>query len=303
MSKYTDEELAVLSPTEREALTAVDEDEDTLNDLAGDEDDSDEEEDNSDNDSDDKAAEDKSSDDEKNDADDNKDVEEIISTAEDLDVDLDDIPPVPFKAVFTADLSDKYQAEIDALETKLYEGEISPAEYRKAERQIVGNNLAEINAQIEWKAEQEAFFKANKQFSEKTDPDAWAKLNAEVIKVANSGRNLTGIQILYAAKQNIDEAADFAAFRAARKAGKSISEAAADVAKKTTDSASEKKTIPAKPSSKRPDIQTLRGVPAADAAEVGQDKFAHLDQLSGLALEAAVSQLSPTDKRAYLEGV
>jgi hypothetical protein len=306
---YTEDELAALSPTERAALEAPDEDEDTLADLAGDDnDDSDADSDDDDDDGksddkkDDKAAEDKSADGDKSDgknvAGDDKAADVIIDPVADLDVEIEDIAPIPFKAVFSADLSDENQAKIDVLDERLDAGEISQAEYRKLERKIIGENLEGVNAAIEWEAEKSAYLKAATpyktlgEYMEK-DPAGYAKFNAEVVRIANSGKALTGIQVLYAAKQSIDEAADFAAFRKARKEGKTVEAAAAAIPKKD---------VPAKPAAKRPDHQTLRDVPAADQQDVGADKFAYLDKLSGLALEAAVSKLSTADYAAYTSG-
>lgn len=46
----------------------------------------------------------------------------------------------------------------------------------------------------------------------------------------------------------------------------------------------------------------VRDVPAADTADVGNDRFAHLDKLTGLKLEAAIAAMTEADKQAYLSG-
>lgn len=49
--------------------------------------------------------------------------------------------------------------------------------------------------------------------------------------------------------------------------------------------------------------KTLGGVPEAMAESPKAGKFAHLDNLSGMRLEAALAKLSPEDANAYLEGL
>ena len=63
-----------------------------------------------------------------------------------------------------------------------------------------------------------------------------------------------------------------------------------------------KKPVTPKPKAQRPTHQTLRDVPAADTADVGTDRFAHLDKLTGLKLEAAIAAMTEADKQAYLSG-
>jgi hypothetical protein len=179
--------------------------------------------------------------------------------------------------------------EIEALDAKLDEGEISLIEHRKEVRKLEAKSQNEEIAGQLWKAEQVAFLKDNKQYVATTNPENFAKINKEVMRVANDPANsgLTGIQMLYLAKHNLDESAAFAEFKALRKSGK-VPEG--------------KKAVPGKPAAARPNLQTLRDTPSADLTDVGQDKFAHLDKLSGMALEKAISSLSPADYNAYVTG-
>lgn len=312
---YTEEELAALSQTERDALIATDDDDATLADIAGDDDDDSGDDDGSDDDkggdddSDDKGDDDKSGDDDKG-ADD-KGGDDTVAD----DFDLDDVPAVTFVPKLSGEVLPAYQAEIDkvtaakqaeidALEDKLDEGELDKAAYRAQKNALEASIRTEIrkieaasqNAEIAgqlWEAEQTAFFKANPKYAQAKNPAEWDKLNKEVIKVANDPANakLTGIQTLCLAKHNLSEAVAFAEFKAARalqKAGKTP--------------ADNKSGIPKKPAAKRPDQQTLRDVPAADAADIGQDKFAHLDKLSGVQLEAEIAKMTPEEHEAYLMG-
>jgi hypothetical protein len=318
---YTEEELAALSQTERDALTATEDDDDaTLADIAGDDDDDSGDDDSSDDDkggdddSDDKGGDTKGADDKSGDDDKGADDKGGDDNVAD-DFDLDDVPAVAFAPKLSGEVLPVYQAdidkvtvakqaEIDALEDKLDEGELDKAAYR-AQRNAIEASLKteirkleaasqndEIAGQL-WQAEQAAFFKANPDYTQAKNPAEWDKLNKEVIKVASDPANakLTGIQTLCLAKHNLSEAVAFAEFKAARalqKAGKTP--------------ADDKSGIPKKPAAKRPDQQTLRDVPAADAADIGQDKFAHLDKLSGVRLEAAIAKMTPEEQEAYLMG-
>lgn len=295
---YSEDELAGLSETERAALTATDEqDDETLNDIAGDGDgdegegdEGNEEGDDSSDDAGDDKADDKA-------AGDDKGADDIAVPDADLkvsldDFDLDDVPTVLFVPNLSSELSAEAEAAIEALETKLDDGEISQAEYRKEVRAIETESRNEDIRKQLWAAEQAAFFKANPDYSAGKNPELFAQLNKEVMRIARDPNNtLTGIQTICLAKHNLAEAIEFAEFKAAKAAQKNDG--------KPVDG---KKTVPAKPSAKRPDLQTLRDTPSADTTDTGQDKFAHLDKLSGMALEAAISRMSQAEQDAYLAG-
>lgn len=310
--RYTEAELALLSDTEREALTATDVDDEGLAEIAGD----DEEEGDDDLEEGDGADEEEGADegDPKHDGDQDDDGEEQEEAEQEAPVEelsLDDIPPVHFVPKLSGDvlpqfqqqidaLENSKQAERDALEDKFEAGEIDSKAYRESVRAIdsalrvetrkieAASQNAEINGQL-WAAEQAAFFKANKTYTREANPVLWGTLNQEVIRVARdpATAGLTGIQVLCVAKANIEKA--FSAMfpgaakeKAAEKGGK--------------------QAAPPKPKARRPTHQTLRDVPAADTADVGTDRFAHLDKLTGLKLEAAIASMSEADKQAYLSG-
>lgn len=220
----------------------------------------------------------------------------------------DDLPEVTFTPKLSGELLPEFaqateqaydaaDAKIDAIEAKFSEGELDEdakrAEIRKVERErdaeIRRLNASSQNMEIEgqkWQAEQAAFFKAN---------DAYAKnntlfnaLNAEVVRIANlpESAGKSGLQVLYAAKATVD-AAIMAIAGTARAA-------ATPKAAQTSQ--------PQKPKARMPDVKTLTDVPAAAAPEVGQDRFAHLDKLDGLQLEAALARMSEADQAAYLAG-
>lgn len=206
---------------------------------------------------------------------------------------------VPFTPRLTGDLLPEYSeatekaydaadARIEAIEQKYADGELDErekrAEVRKIERErdleIRKISAASHNAELEaqkWEAHQQAFFRANKAY---TQPLLFNALNAEVIRIANlpESAGKSGIEVLLAAKRSVDRQL-------------------MAVTGKAPDSDTQSK--PPKPKAGRPDVQTLGGVPAAAAADTGGDKWAWLDKLSGMQYEAALAKLSEADQAAY----
>lgn len=315
--RYTEAELAMLSDTEREALTATDVDDESLAEIAGDDEDEDGGEEEGDAEDEDAGAADDGTEgdesaDEQADTDTGDDQGEGQEAATEETVAFDDIPPVHFVPKLSGNVLPEYQqridqidaakqAERDALEDKFEAGEIDSKAYREGVRAIdaalraetrkleAASQNAEINGQL-WAAEQAAFFKANKTYTREANPVLWGTLNQEVIRVARdpATAGLTGIQVLCVAKANIEKA--FSAMFPGASKEKAPAEKAG------------KKPVTPKPKAQRPTHQTLRDVPAADTADVGNDRFAHLDKLTGLKLEAAIAAMTETDKQAYLSG-
>ena len=311
--RYTEAELALLSDTEREALTATDVDDEGLAEIAGDDDDGeDDADDGTEEDGDADDSESEEADTEGEQADDPGEEQEAEQEDPAEETLLDNIPPVHFVPKLSGDvlpqfqqqidaLENSRQAERDALEDKFEAGDIDSKAYREQSRAIdsalraetrkieAASQNAEINGQL-WAAEQAAFFKANKTYTREANPVLWGTLNQEVMRVANdpATSGLTGIQVLCLAKANVEKA--FSAMFP----GASKEKAAAEKPGK--------KPVTPKPKAQRPTHQTLRDVPAADTADVGSDRFAHLDKLTGLKLEAAIASMSEADKQAYLSG-
>ena len=314
--RYTEAELALLSDTEREALTATDVDDEGLAEIAGDDDDGEDDADDGteeDGDADDSESEEAGTEGEQADDDPGEEQEaEQEEVADEVALDLDNIPPVHFVPKLSGDVLPRFQqqidalegskqAERDALEDKFEAGDIDSKAYREQSRAIdsalraetrkieAASQNAEINGQL-WAAEQAAFFKANKTYTREANPVLWGTLNQEVMRVANdpATAGLTGIQVLCLAKANVEKA--FSAMFPGAGKGKAPAEKPG------------KKPVTPKPKAQRPNHQTLRDVPAADTADVGNDRFAHLDKLTGLKLEAAIASMSEADKQAYLSG-
>ena len=314
--QYTEAELALLSETEREALTATDVDDEGLAEIAGDDDDEEDDADDGteeDGDADDSESEEADTEGEQADDDPGEEQEaEQEEVADEVALDLDNIPPVHFVPKLSGDVLPRFQqqidalegskqAERDALEDKFEAGEIDSKAYRESVRAIdsalrvetrkieAASQNAEINGQL-WAAEQAAFFRVNKTYTREANPVLWGTLNQEVMRVARdpATAGLSGIQVLCLAKANVEKA--FSAMFPGASKEKAPAEKAG------------KKPVTPKPKAQRPTHQTLRDVPAADAADVGNDRFAHLDKLTGLKLEAAIASMSEADKQAYLSG-
>ena len=176
--QYTEAELALLSDTEREALTATDVDDEGLAEIAGDDDD--EEDDADDGTEEDDGAEDSGSEeadtkDEQTDDDPGEEQEaEQEEVADEVALDLDNIPPVHFVPKLSGDVLPRFQqqidalegskqAERDALEDKFEAGDIDSKAYREQSRAIdsalrtetrkieAASQNAEINGQL-WAA-------------------------------------------------------------------------------------------------------------------------------------------------------
>ena len=307
--RYTEAELALLSDTEREALTATDVDDEGLAEIAGDDDDDEADDGDGDGDEEEEAAGPEEADTKDEQVDDDPSEEQEDPAEETL---LDDIPPVHFVPKLSGDVLPRFQqqidalegskqAERDALEDKFEAGDIDSKAYREQSRAIdsalraetrkieAASQNAEINGQL-WAAEQAAFFKANKTYTRESNPVLWGTLNQEVMRVANdpATAGLTGIQVLCLAKANVEKA--FSAMFPGASKDKAPAEKPG------------KKPVTPKPKAQRPNHQTLRDVPAADTADVGNDRFAHLDKLTGLKLEAAIAAMTEADKQAYLSG-
>lgn len=310
--EYTDEELNGLSEEERAALTGEEADttDEALQDIAGDDENGDDDA-GADGDDKDQGA------DGQNNADDadadlgNADAGSDDQGTTDADTDdagsdvvndeiviPDDIPTVkvdPFVPKISGEVLPEYQAKIDALDAKYEDGTLPMAEHRKEVRKLeAASQNAEIQAQLEahtqgtWKKEQAVFLDKNPQFRDTKNRILFGALNQEVIRLANDERTvgMTGLQILYAAKANVD-----------KEIGAVTGKPPVIPAK-----VDDKKAGGNKPKAAKPTHQTLADIPAAAANDTEGDRFAYLDKLDGLVIEAALNKLSDTDRQAYLDG-
>jgi hypothetical protein len=203
---------------------------------------------------------------------------------------VDELPPVNFHPVMSGELLPEYREAEAALNARLDEGDISMSEHRAELRKVeAASQNAEIQAQ-RWKAEQETFFKHNPEFSSSGNRVVWGALNQEVIRLANDPETaeLSGLQLLYMARDNVK-----GAFTSIGKENGKVD---------TPSQTPGKETIAPKPKADKKGPTTIGGLPAADTAEVGADKFAALDKLDGMELEKALERLSPAEREAYISG-
>lgn len=182
--------------------------------------------------------------------------------------------------------------EIKALDKKLDEGEIDFDTYkkellllnRKEIRAEVAQEYAKLKAEETWHTEQKEFFKDNENEYLKENQIVLGAFAAEVNRrlADKAWASKSGTEILAAAK----EAIDFAF-----KIGQAKEEAP------VKDDKGKQAVKAAKQASKKDAPQTLKSVPAAEVNE--DNKFAYLDNLTGLAYEKAIAQLSEAELEVY----
>jgi hypothetical protein len=185
------------------------------------------------------------------------------------------IPAVSFQFRDDGKILPAFQGSFQELDAKYDAGELPLSQYneqRDALRAQMSNEKAD--AQL-WTAECETFWRHNKDWRSGTP--LGDMLNGEVMRLAASEKSagLTGIEIIYAAKERVSKA----------------------IASVRPDKAASKAELPAgakRPASPRPAPAThaLGAAPAAAPADVGGGEFTHLDNLQGLDLEAAVAGMT-----------
>lgn len=285
--EYTEEELNMLSPEEREAITADKPDIELLKTIAGDEDDTppgEGEADTSDKGAADATAAAAAATDETaaaaetEDPSDNADVRQVMVE-----------PPEDFEARMKAFAEQKAE-----LRSKLTEGDITLDEYEASKDVIISQEVdlkiaqkeyetavktENANDAKEWERQKREFFEMPEAAIYQKNETLFRSLNATVIALAKDPANVmrSGAWVLKEADKQIREAFNLPA-------------AATD-------------TIVPKPS-RKPDLtvipKTLAHLPAADIPQTGSvDEFAHIDRLNGVELEQAVSRLSPAERERY----
>lgn len=228
-------------------------------------------------------------------ADSTTDTEEIKATQEQF---------VPEYKPQTIDGLDDSYKQLDAAYTELsdklagqYEdGELSFTEYRKESRELdhkfaaeksildtaklkadIAQEQAQQITEQRWQWEQDTFFRDNKEFQ--SDPVLYGALDATLRAAyqdqANNGKS--GLQLLR-------ESADKVRSRF-------------DGAKRSTSPDDQKKISASK---SRPEFPvTLANIPAADS-NVESAEFDYMDNLSGMAYEAAIAKMSDDQRARFL---
>lgn len=197
----------------------------------------------------------------------------------------ENLPAVAFQFRDDGKVLPEFAPEFAKLDEQYEEGNLSLSAYN-AQRDALKAQMNNVKADGQlWQAECETFWRHNKDWQPGTP--LFDMLDGEVKRLAASeqAQGLTGLQVIYAAQERVGKA--LAALQP--QAGKHQATAAAG------------KDEGKRPASPRPSVvaHALGTMPAAAAAEVGGGEFAHLDTLSGLDLERAVSALSPEARERW----
>jgi hypothetical protein len=211
--------------------------------------------------------------------------------------------PLPGEEV----ISEEIQSKLNELEDRYGKGEIQLGDYMKQRdvlnRQISSENIVlyqtardRARADLTWRAEQSAFFRARPEYEYSKDGSPKGKmlygaLNQTVVELDSNPENvgLSGMALLIKADKMVKEA-----FGLNQKPEEKLTEKKEEVKEKVI---TELKEI--KPPTKAPDVKTLANIPAAQAPDV-EGPWSALDKLSGAAYEEALERLTPIQRDKYL---
>ncbi len=282
MSGYTEEELALLSEEEREAIAADSPEADrelleaVAGDDAGDEGEGDQAGD---------AGDDAQNKDEA-DGDEGAAAGDDAVSGDDADDKADFVPKYHAPAV------DDYAVKLTALDESFQSGDVELKDYNAQRDALVRQQLkaeiaSEQNAQVEeqlWQREISDFMDAHKEYGN--------KFRHAALDIA--------VKDLAADEANADKPGRWF-LREAHKIVEREFGATAQQEKPPADNGDDKKPAG---NGRKPDLsvvpKTLAHLPAAELPDTGSvDEFAHLDRLTGLELENAVSRLSATERERY----
>jgi hypothetical protein len=274
---YTEEELSLLSAEEREAITAEKSPEEEaagLRKIAGEDDEHIEDDD-------------KSTD--KNEATDKPDQ---VDQPENKDTGEDE--RTTFIPTYRANPVDGYDEKLSALDARFDSGDVTHSEYnRERDALIRAQTKAEFAAESAeqtatqlWEHQQTQFFEDN---------DAYYHTAKATVNTARLAALDATVKEIAGKPENVSRSGTWCL----REAHKIVQ---ADLGGAESKADEGKQVIPKRPS--KPDLsvvgKTLSGLPAAEVAQTGDvDEFAHLDRMSGLELEKAVSRLSESERERY----
>ncbi len=213
--------------------------------------------------------------------------EPVLTLPESATIEVpENIPQVRFQFRDDGQVLPGYQPRFVELDEKYESGDLPLSEYneqRDALKAAMNNEKAD--AQL-WQAECETFWRHNKDWRPGTP--LFDMLNGEIMRLAQNeqAQGLSGIEIIYAAHKRVSEAV--AALQP--NGGAKPKEPAGNPAGK-------------RPASPKPSAaaHALGTIPPAAPADVGQGEFAHLDNLEGLELEAAVAAMTPAQRDRWVK--
>lgn len=209
-------------------------------------------------------------------------------------------PAIPFVPVLPVDTSrlEDISNQLENLNQQLQDGDLDLVEYTKLRDPLIREQTQieltqhfneQQQAQL-WKHEQSLFFSKNASF--RTDPILNGALRAAFKQLdTEENESKTGYDLLLEAKTLVEA-------RFGGKAGKGTadSQAKSDEGR----SAAPRRGTPARDSTDIP--KTLADVIPASGNSTSADEFAHLDNLSGLEYEQALSKLPKDAEERYLRG-
>lgn len=195
---------------------------------------------------------------------------------------------------------DGLQAKLDELDKQLEEGDIDIIQYTKERDPLIQQRTearmaAKFNEQSReqlWKYEQNLFFSSNPEYRD--DPVLNGALQ-RIFKTLDTQENAgkTGLELLTEAHKQVE------ASLAARYGG--VKSPVAEQQRQETQQQRPQLPKQDKPARDRVNLpRTLSDVPVAEANDTGQSEFAHLDNLSGIEFEKALSRLTPDQQDRYL---
>lgn len=209
----------------------------------------------------------------------------------------------PFTPNYDARNPDQIDADVTELNRQFEEGEVEVQEYQQKfsalERERTKAEMNQENQEQAWQHVQDAFMAANPDFA--TDPALHGALDA-TLRSLYADANYQGMsmgQYLATAKQMVDQR-----FGRAGESGPQSSEqpdnSGGDKGAQGNQNAGEPTNSEvAQARGGRPEApQTLSGVPEAEGEST--DRWAGLNNLSGLDYEEALAQLSPEEAERYL---
>lgn len=194
-----------------------------------------------------------------------------------------------FVPKYHAPAVEDYTTRIQSLDQAFQEGTIELVDYNRQRDELVRTQLkaeisAEQNAQVEeqlWAREISDFMDAHKEYKESKFRHAALDIAVKDLAADEANADKPGRWFLREAHKIVER------------------EFGVTSAQPNTQNQEDGKT-----QSRKPDLsvvpKTLAHLPAAELPDTGSvDEFAHLDRLTGLELEQAVSRLSPAERERY----
>ena len=196
------------------------------------------------------------------------------------------------------DVPTEMAAKLEGLDEQYEAGDLSLPDYNrerdKINRDIVKANMAAQNAQkaeLVWRKEQQYFLKGRPEYLEKGEDGAFTSKATLLFGAFQKAVELT-------AKK--PEAAGWVGMKLLLEADKTVKQAFGLNAPVIPPVKGKPVGDGGKPPARVPDTKTLREVPAAGTNSVGDDTFAQIDKLKGLAYEAALEKLPDHIRESYL---